>query len=284
MTNHAAPATAGRLPRMASTSVKFHVEHRNSEWPMALVGRRVCLKHIARTTSFTWNTRRRRGRWNGPADRIPIARTQPVGPFTPCIREVMPKEPGVVSDRLLRPVALGPDGRERRLHEADRSEFHSAIAAAHIRRQCMEFRGSWHHLTLRRCSGGAQRVDVSRETPNSGHNLRHRRDCRAENALPWPPASSDGNDGLIAPMHGRRSWQTSVRVSRHASNFSPARPRLGKCDAQWYFGPGATQAALTAMGPPPRAIHMRADHRTSAIATAAHHLPALRCASFDPHT
>jgi len=105
MTNHAAPATAGRLPRMASTSVKFHVEHRNSEWPMALVGRRVCLKHIARTTSFTWNTRRRRGRWNGPADRIPIARTQPVGPFTPCICEVMPKEPGVVSDRLLRPVA-----------------------------------------------------------------------------------------------------------------------------------------------------------------------------------
>ncbi len=159
------------LPRMASTSVKFHVEHRNSEWPMALVGRRVCLKHIARTTSFTWNTRRRRGRWNGPADRIRIARTQPVGPFNPCVREVMPKEPGVVSDRLLRPVALGPDGRERRLHEADRSEFHSAIAAAHIRRQCMEFRGSWHHLTLRRCSGGAQRVDVSRETPNSGHNL-----------------------------------------------------------------------------------------------------------------
>jgi hypothetical protein len=186
----------------------------------------------------------------------------------------------------LRPTAEAgrPDGRERRLHEADRSEFHSAIAAAHIRRQCMEFRGSWHHLTLRRCSGGAQRVDVSRETPNSGHNLRHRRDCRAENALPWPPASSDGNDGLIAPMHGRRSWQTSVRVSRHASNFSPARPRFGKCDAQWYFSPGATQAAPTATGPPPWAIHMRADHPTSAIATAAHHLPALRCASFDPHT
>jgi hypothetical protein len=65
-----------------------------------------------------------------------------------CIRLVMRREPGVVSDRLVSAAVLGPGGRARRLHETALPQFLGAIAAARPSRPSAEFWGALASLDL----------------------------------------------------------------------------------------------------------------------------------------